>query len=475
GKVRPFRTDASGVFTLEFGEAPAIGAERKKGGPGVPERVELTLLEGVERIAVAHLDVVPEAIEADAPHPVGDVTFAAPTTIAEGTVVDDVGAPVRYARVEVEQLRDLTLLKQGENEASRDSALEAVADENGRFAVRGVRSARRYRLLPTRAGYRDGGRVEVEAGATDVRLTLRRGGVVEGRLLLDPDLPRDLVRATLHVRRAGANDGKSLFSRETSPAADGALAWIGAPEGVGMVVIRTHACGHRDFAKIDDIRIEAGGSSRDPRLDPLDLRGKFHVVELSVVGSDGRRLGEVEVETLDADGKPLSKRGADRGVTRLCLPFEPIDLRLWHPAYRPTFVARPFGAVRATLGSPFVVRLRAPQRLPALQGDVEYVVDLVPTAPQQGRDPGMRTLATQRVERIVAPGRDAVVRVGAPGEYAVQWRVERQRNKAIEAKNIEGPRPRDVVLVPDADVETTVDLRPPPEAAVQRAVQRLGP
>ena len=67
-------------------------------------------------------------------------------------------------------------------------------------------------------------------------------------------------------------------------------------------------------------RSPQGGKSEDSRLSPLDLRGKLTLVELLLLGHDGKPLKEVRVQLSSADGWDGSKTCDEQGRLLFALP-----------------------------------------------------------------------------------------------------------------------------------------------------------
>ena len=474
GRVRAFRTDFGGNFAVELGEAPP-----EKGSPRRPVRVEFTLLDGSDRVASAVRELPPDTPDVA---PLGEVTFAPAPIIAAGIVVDEAGLPVRYARIDVAQKvhngadgikrngprNDKVLLK--------EEGLAAISREDGKFEIRSFRSITMLRLTATRTGYADEGVLETPPGPMDLKIVLKAGGSVEARLLLDPDIPRDLLRVRLRIRtEGGPPDAPPIYDREHQPEANGFVSFVGAPPGVGWIVVRSPSFGRKNLAAIDAVRVEAGGSSSDPRLNPIDLRGALRMVELDVVDSSERPVGDAEYETFLTDGSPGVRTSTGRGRVKILASIEGFDVRVTSPRRRSAFVSRPSGYTRVLLADPQAALLAVPGDLPRLDPGYEYLLSLEPigNAPGKPPEPGQRMLDAPRDDFIATAGREVGIRVAAPGRYAVRWRLALRQGKNVTDRGIDLGERRQIVTFGEFDGDVRLTLAAPTERAVERTKQRL--
>ncbi len=474
GRVRAFRTDFGGNFAVELGEPPP-----EKGHPRRPVRVEFTLLDGSDRVASAARELPPDAPDVA---PLGEVTFVPAPIIAAGMVVDEAGAPVRYARIDVAQKvhngadgikRNMPA---GKQVVLKDEGLATTSREDGKFEIRSFRSIPMLRLTATRTGYADEGVLETPPGPLDLKIVLKAGGSVEARLLLDPDIPRDLLRVRLRIRtEGGPPDAPPIYDREHQPEANGFVSFVGAPPGIGGIVVRAPSYGRKNLAAIDAVRVEAGGASHDPRLNPIDLRGALRVVELEVVDSADRPVGDAEYETMLADGSPGVRTSTGRGRVKILASIEGFDVRVTSPRRRSAFVSRPSGYTRVLLADPQAAVLAVPNELPRLDAGYEYLVSLDPVGdgPNKPPDPGQRMLDLPRDETIATPGREITLRVANPGRYVVRWRLSMRQGKGHAERGIDLGDRRQFVTFGEFDGDLRLTLAAPTERSVERTKQRL--
>jgi hypothetical protein len=94
------------------------------------------------------------------------------------------------------------------------------------------------------------------------------------------------------------------------------------------------------LARIEGIRVVSGEDTRDPRLDPLDLRGRTRWLRLRILAVDGRPLASTRIKVTDGrhgvdartddDGRALVLVPAELERFTLYARGEPLEL-LWQP------------------------------------------------------------------------------------------------------------------------------------------------
>ncbi len=134
-----------------------------------------------------------------------------------GQVVDETGAPIAGATVSA-QAGVFTTMGQlpRSNLGSPGDSRSAQTDGNGRFVLRGVPPGR-LQLHARANGYLSGGEMfdgPDGVGASDLTLTLIRGGVIEGHVLLANGEPAAEVHVQAEVQRvSGIHRSRSTWER----------------------------------------------------------------------------------------------------------------------------------------------------------------------------------------------------------------------------------------------------------------------
>lgn len=225
------------------------------------------------RIGRVSLPVVTPSTSVD----VGTVEMRELPVLAAGRVVDEAGLVVPNAVVRASEPVE------GSDGRFRDVSLATTsAGRDGRFEIRAIDPPDRVRLLASDRGSK-AGRIEVDAGRTDVEIVVRdeteRGGTVAGRVLLDDGISLDHVEVMLegadgrHAVRGISETGGGFEFRGVSP-------------GRVDVEVRTRPA-KLAIERIEDIAVVEGESSRDDRVAWIDLRGRLRYLRVRLVDGDG--------------------------------------------------------------------------------------------------------------------------------------------------------------------------------------------
>jgi len=310
-----------------------------------------------------HADVVLPAALAGEVFDVGSIRLLPLPRIVAGHVLDEVGAPIAGASVSA---RRATGAHVGMHVARTDAngAFElraATLDDPVARADDGIELS----LEAVAAGYVQ--REAASAGPGDARVVvvLARAGALDARLVLpDGVAPRSIA---LRARPGNAAPDDPWFAggvaRESAPgevhgrAADGAVRYAIPSLPVGAHVLEVRLVGpHPPLAVLDGVEAFAtpeGSPARavalDPRLDPLDLRGRVATVALQPRGADGEPLSNYHVyfrATPAPTGPPIDEQddaGGDArwlgrvgsaGPTHLTVVGEALDVEISAPRHR---------------------------------------------------------------------------------------------------------------------------------------------
>lgn len=273
------RTDAEGrvrvgVLANETaGEAVRI-EWRLQSPPGEPMLFAETR---VERLEVGEVDL-------------GVLRLQPAPILAAGIVLGPDGAPLPSAGV-------VAMRKRVWGEAPDQFHWEGMwstqvqAARDGRFTIYGTWTEPELRLQAHAPSLREV-QVDVVPGARDVRMQLGAAATLGGRLLVDPGV--DIGSLYLELRL----DGLAEDDREGSIGAGvdrdtGRFTFQGARPGTGTLRIRPQSFQVAEDAIFELAGVQIGGPP-DPRLDPIDLRGRLHGCMLQVVGEGGGTINEVQ-------------------------------------------------------------------------------------------------------------------------------------------------------------------------------------
>ena len=276
----------------------------------------------------------------------GTVVLGAPPVLLRGQVVHAGGAPVSGAALTVERRVPFNppwrLL----------SRLREETDDDGRFELRGAPQGDRFRLGVFAKGS-GAYRREFQPGE-DVLIELADEGFLSGTVLLDPDVDGRKVTLTLAGEAA---ELMKYSERDVVVGTDHAFRFSRLPAGVYDV----HVAIDRQtggILEIDGITVTAGVDRRDPRLDPLDLRGKLHRHEVTLLGpaEDAALEGQVRF-TPTGEETPSEYYWVSRNRFAIHSLSPRLDLELSVAGYVPQALADVSGEIKVELEPAHEVQL----------------------------------------------------------------------------------------------------------------------
>lgn len=217
---------------------------------------------------------------------VGDVEMALPALVAAGIVADEGGTPVRGAGI-------LPTSSVGFDENGVESwqdhwDLRAISDRAGRFEIRGELQGSTIRLSATHPRFAPSKQVLASIGSDGVLLTLAGAGALAGRVLTDEGVSRQTLQIV--AQRTGTPDQINLWGTQE----DGSFEFKGLVAGTYTISLSLWEEG-LSVAELSDVRIVAGETTRDTRMDPLDLRGKLRTFKLRAKDGSGAPVNELGI------------------------------------------------------------------------------------------------------------------------------------------------------------------------------------
>lgn len=356
----------------------------------------------------------------EGPIDVGDVRFANAGPTASGIVVDEDGEPVPGVWVEFLVKSDIV------STGWRRARMRSVkTDAGGRFELFDEAPKSELWITVKRTGPWRHEPQRWVPGERGTRLVLHRAGALAGKLKASTDVPLDRIDLELWPEKLGPID------------LDVTRGWVGAAvsnKGAfefsalepGIHTLAVFLVGRNLLTKVAGIRVGKGTTTRDPRLDPLDLTELVRAIRLRVrneggatvrasvfalLGKRSRHLGWSDRELL------LPKREELRTVVVQAEGYFPVDLG-------PVAGQRDV-VVRAGIAA--TVRVLP---VPHLEEPYSLRVSLVPSTPQQ---PGPRGRSGRSFSRRgTSPDHASVdangvanLHVLAPGEYRLRFVVRR--------------------------------------------------
>lgn len=266
----------------------------------------------------------------------GDLTLVPGAAIASGVVVGDgPRLPELHAWVERQANRG------GRSYWDHTQELSVDIADDGRFTIRdaGQPLDRPLRLRVGAAGCREVPPLPFQPGQHDLRIELHSGVTLRGRVLVDPEFVAmtDGVHARL-LQNGEPLDG-GVFARSTE--------WSVVAHGLqpGTATLVLDAAGI-ELAREENLVIAAG--TVDPRVDPLDLRGRLQSLRLRAVDAAGKVVdcrAEVAFRDLRTAAWHDRRRELDHGVLQLPVGTGPLELALFADNTAPIRYEGPPGAI----------------------------------------------------------------------------------------------------------------------------------
>lgn len=297
----------------------------------------------------------------------GDVRLGGGAVLASGRVVRADGSPVEGAAVVAIPL---------ERDAPGNSIvgdLRATSGPDGSFAITGGAASKRYRLLAQAANLRLRAAAEVAFGAADVRLEMDGAGAIAGsvRPLAGMDLPRVSARRDPPV--VEIDDPFQVRVQWQ------ARAFTLADLPAGSWSVSFGAPGFEEILRVDGVAVEAGATTRDPRLADVDLAPHVSIARVAVVDAADLSLREARLLVHDPvqPGSSVTLDERTNGRFAVIGPPGGATATAYCPGYRPALATQLLGDARIVLYPGIKVRLRVRGSEPIAAGAFKLRATLV--------------------------------------------------------------------------------------------------
>jgi hypothetical protein len=216
----------------------------------------------------------------------GDLPLIPLPLLAGGSVVDELGQPVASARIRVWRIGDA----QFRPGPWIERVSYASTDVEGNFQLGGRLDEGDYELVAESPAFSEA-RVLLVPGSSSHRIVMGRGAVLAGRVLLDEELVEQEMIVRVYDAAADPRSVRPL--EQVTLMEDGRFGFAGLASGTLRVQI-IHSRSETLAAEIQDVAL-IPGAAPDPRLNPLDLRGKFRRIRLLFLDENGAQLNHARL------------------------------------------------------------------------------------------------------------------------------------------------------------------------------------
>lgn len=262
-------------------------------------------------------------------HDLGEILLSEPPLIAAGIVVDEAGAPIANATVTATTSDP----PQPRLHPFLPTLYPSETAEDGRFRIVGVLEGAGAMLRARHPLFLEE-TAPLVSGADGHRIVMKRGCALSGRVVLGEGLSVREFQYTVRVnerRIAGKSDGRF--------AADGGFEIGGLPPGAASFEL-LHA--NAAVWRVPDLLL-APGAPPEPRLNPLDLRGKLQLLRIRVLGEDGSPLQHAEARVLGAESLRQEWQSIWNGEASIVCPTDALSLGVRAEGYLAQLLENPRG------------------------------------------------------------------------------------------------------------------------------------
>jgi hypothetical protein len=249
------------------------------------------------------------------------------------------------------------------------SSWHVRCDAQGNFELRTPLHAAQLVLRAAKHGYTSEP-VTVAAGSRDIELVLDPAATLAGRLALHESVASERLR--VRVRESTESAALAI----TTPLPDGTFELRGLRPGTLLLEVYELQT-TREFARVDGLRVQSTGTSRDPRLEPLDLSSELREITLSLVDSRGLPIAHLPQVELHHGGPKAEFECGDSRV-RFLLGREPVDVVVSCKSYLREFLPDVRVSGTVVLHEAPTLRFRLTQSAHAARRELVPTLQLVP-------------------------------------------------------------------------------------------------
>jgi len=259
---------------------------------------------------------------------------------------------------------------------------------------------------------------------------------LEGRVLLDPNIPTEQVRVQLLMVVGGTGGMTIRLPAELEP--DGRFRFSGLLAGVGTLEAGTGKL-RVPLARIEDLVVPDSGFCDDPRLQSIDLRGRVHMFELEILDFEGERAHRVavgwRVSTPEDEGAQYNRWVAGKdGLVSFASPADLVDLLVFAPGARTEELFGVSYGRTVDLYEGWPVRIAAPDGLDLEEHGVQLWARLHRTAldPRIAKERSLGGQFFRITQEQPLRGEALLFSVPRPGTWKVEWLAYREVDDGMD-------------------------------------------
>jgi hypothetical protein len=405
----------------------------------------------------------------------GDIVLREPPVVLSGSVRNDAGENVHWASISIAR-KHVHDEQQGRWNWDWVTSLRAQTDMDGAFTCAGIAEIGDYAYVANANGYSSTGFVPFEPGLHGIEIVLQQDGALEGSLLLPEGVPGE--RFVIAMRRSEEVEANaSVRGHETRALPGGRFRVEGVRADRYDVQILLYGSAE-PLHTVSGVRVESGETSRDPRLQEVDLRDRLRRIEIALEGRDGGAVGAAQAAIWPAGsgGTPPRRIACEDGSFTLDSPWPVVDVEIRALGYRPHLLESVSTNRKVTLEEGVSVVLELPPGLEPPAAPLVLRVLLIPSALYRRtfeewiamEDGGGARQWNQWLE-IHAPtfaaSRRIEVRLPEAGEYVVEWEVARDLlEERYPPQRVTSKGPQETLVITEEDAGRLIELGPDRDA-----------
>ena len=438
--IRAVETRANGEFAFDITPVPEVP-------DGAVLAVHRTSEEGVEQ-AVGRRPL-PRALTAGS-YDLGDFVLIETPIAVAGIVIDASGKPVAGAAVTAAVAFDAKA--EPAEQALRGPWLHpARSDEQGQFEIRCELWTGKLSVVAQKEGLAGDPQI-VSPGTRGVRLVVSAEASIEGRVLLDRSLLDSMVLVEASRDETMPAPAPMPSGKPAVLAADGGFKIAGLRAGSFLIRVIFAATG-AELGRVSNLAVRTGETTRDARADPLDLRGKYRLLDLEPIDERAEPIRDARAFSRSAGDSAAKWIAAPRQAGHLLLLSDgrPLDVAISAAGYLRAEFEGINASQKVTLRRAPKLRLQLAGGLRVPDPPLYLGVELIPL--EAGRFPGLADGGLRYFDELG----ELACQFAFAGDVRVELSVALRKPGAESRQPLEGQLPR-IISVAEHSAEQVFEV-----------------